>query len=88
MTVILGDELEQFVRDEVEKRALPSDSDYIRELVRERYEQQRAHQSRLDRLNTALAKGLADADAGRSQPLDDAFRKLRTELGLPEKSDG
>jgi antitoxin ParD1/3/4 len=88
LTVTLGEELEQFVRAEVQKRAFASNSEYIRDLVRERYEQQRARQTRLDELNAALVKGLADADAGRTLPLDEAFRKLRTELGLPEPGGG
>ncbi|UZE51541.1 hypothetical protein [Rhodopseudomonas sp. P2A-2r] len=41
-----------------------------------------------DELAKALSKGLADADAGRTQPLDEAFRILRAELGLAEKSGG
>ena len=88
LTVTLGEELEQFVRSEVRKRAFASNSEYIRDLVRERYEQQRARQTRLDELNQALLKGLADADAGRTMPLDEAFQKLRAELGLPEPSGG
>jgi antitoxin ParD1/3/4 len=83
LTVTLGEELEQFVRSEVQKRAFASNSEYIRDLVRERYEQQRARRTRLDELNKALAKGLADADAGRTLPLDEAIRKLRAELDLP-----
>ena len=88
LTVTLGEELEQFVRSEVQKRAFASNSEYIRDLVRERYEQQRARQTRLDELNQALLRGLADADAGRTMPLDEAFQRLRLELGLPEPSDG
>lgn len=88
MTVTLGDELEQFVRAEVQKRAFASNSEYIRELVRERYEQQRERRTRLDELNAALTKALADADAGRTMPLDDAFRMLRDELGLPSSRKG
>jgi antitoxin ParD1/3/4 len=84
LTVTLGEELEKFVRSEVQKRAFTSNSEYIRDLVRERYERQRARQTRLDELDAALVAGLADADAGRTMPLDEAFRKLRTELGLPE----
>lgn len=86
MTITLGEELEQFVRAQVQKRAFASNSEYIRDLVRERYEQQLARKVRLDELDQALAKGLADADAGRTLSLDEAFNKLRTELQLPERS--
>ncbi|MDB5526430.1 MAG: addiction module antidote protein [Rhizobium sp.] len=36
MTLTLTAELEQFVRDEVQKRAYASNSEYVRDLVRER----------------------------------------------------
>lgn len=88
LTVTLGEELEQFVRVEVQKRAFASNSEYIRELVRERYELQRNRQARLDDLHRALMKGLADADAGRTIPLDEAFQKLKTELALRDIEGG
>jgi antitoxin ParD1/3/4 len=37
MTLTLTSELEQFVRDEVRRGAFASSSEYIRDLVRERY---------------------------------------------------
>ncbi|MFD2183896.1 hypothetical protein ACFSOX_17205 [Rhodoplanes azumiensis] len=37
-------------------------------------------------MEAALSRGVADADAGRTMPLDEAFAALRTELGLPDKS--
>jgi antitoxin ParD1/3/4 len=46
LTITLGEELEAFVRSEVERHAFASDSDYIRALVRERYEDQRAGTAR------------------------------------------
>jgi len=33
----------------------------------------------------AIKEGLADVEAGRTQPLDEAMADIRKELGLPEK---
>ena len=38
MTLTLTSELEQFVRDEVKRGAFASSSEYVRNLVRERYQ--------------------------------------------------
>jgi len=88
MTVSLTGELEQFVREQVRTGAFASSSEYIRDLVRERYNQQRDRAEKLKALDEALARGIADAEAGRTMPLDVAFRRLREELGLPEQSSG
>src|SRR5271169_5820737 len=86
MTLTLTSELEQFVRDEVRRGAFASSSEYIRDLVRERYMRERERAAKLKALDAALARGIADAEAGRTMPLDEAFKKLRAELDLPEQS--
>lgn len=86
MTVTLTDELEQFVRSEVNEGAFASNSEYIRELVRERYRKKVDREAKLKALDAALARGLADAEAGRTKPLDEAFRQVRKALGLSEES--
>ncbi|AJC83270.1 type II toxin-antitoxin system ParD family antitoxin [Rhizobium sophoriradicis] len=88
MTVSLTGELEQFVRDQVRTGAFASSSEYIRDLVRERYNQQRDRAEKLKALDEALARGIADAEAGRTMPLDAAFKRLREELGLVDQSAG
>ncbi len=80
MTLTLTKELEQFVRDEVRRGAFASSSEYVRSLVRERYAQRREEAARLAALDAALAKGIADAEAGRVVPLDEAFRALRARI--------
>lgn len=86
MTLTLTSELEQFVRAEVKRGAFASSSEYVRDLVRERYLTERDRAAKLKSLDAALARGIADAEAGRTMPLDEAFRKLRLELNLPEQS--
>ncbi len=82
MTLTLTHELEQFVREEVKRGAFASSSEYVRDLVRERYLAERDRAARLQALEAALERGIADAEAGRVMPLDVAFKKLRSELGL------
>ena len=82
MTLTLTGELEQFVRDEVKRGAFASSSEYVRDLVRERYLKERDHAAKLKALDAALARGIADAEAGRTMPLDEAFKRLREKLDL------
>jgi antitoxin ParD1/3/4 len=82
MTLTLTSELEQFVRDEVKRGAFATSSEYVRDLVRERYLKQRERMDRQQALDAALMRGISDVEAGRSLPIDDAFKKLRSELDL------
>ncbi len=82
MTLTLTRELENFVHDEVRRGAYASSSEYIRDLLRDKYLQERDRATKLQTLDAALAKGIADAEAGRLMPLDEAFKRLRAELGL------
>ena len=86
MTLTLTEELERFVRDQVRRGAFASSSEYVRDLVRERYLRERDRTEKLKALDAALERGIADAEAGRTMPLDEAFRRLRAELNLSEKS--
>lgn len=88
MTLTLTSELEQFVREEVRRGAFASSSEYVRNLVRERYMQERDRAAKLEALDAALTRGIADAEAGRTMPIDEAFKRLRSELALPEQSPG
>jgi antitoxin ParD1/3/4 len=87
MTLSLTSELERFVRDEMRGGAFASSSEYIRDLVRERYQKERDRTAKLQQLESALMRGLADVEVGRVVSIDAAFRRLRAELGLPETDD-
>ena len=87
MTLTLTPELERFVRDEVKRKAFASSSEYVRTLIRERYARATEKAEQLQALDAALKKGLADAEAGRTMPLEDAIRRLREELGLSPAAD-
>lgn len=83
MTLTLTPELEDFVRQEVKRGAFATSSEYVRDLVRQRYRHEKERTEKLRLLDESLARALADAQAGRTMPLDEAFKKLRDELGLP-----
>jgi antitoxin ParD1/3/4 len=86
MTLTLTPELEKFVREEVKRGAFATSSEYIRDLLRERYRRENDRAEKLKTLDAALAKGLADAEAGKVMPLKTAFERLREERALPAKS--
>lgn len=88
MTLSLTRELEAFVREEVKRGAFASSSEYVRNLVREKYLDERARRDRLHRLDEAIARGIADADAGRSKPAEEVFARIRRDLDLePSRED-
>jgi antitoxin ParD1/3/4 len=53
--------------------------------LRERYRRENDRAEKLKTLDAALAKGLADAEAGKVMPLKTAFKRLRKELALPAR---
>lgn len=80
MTLTLTAELEQFVKSEVQKRAYASSSEYVRDLVRERYLEEREKAEKWASLDRALERGIADAETGRVMGVEEAFKRLRDEL--------
>ena len=78
----LGALLEGYVNELVTKGRYNSKSEVLREGVRLVQERE----AKLAALDAALARGIADADAGRVMPLDEAFDRLRQELKLPRRT--
>jgi len=79
----LGTHLEGIVNELVSTGRYNSKSEVLREGVRLVQEREK----RLAVLDAELAKGLADAEAGRLVPLDEAFARLRAKLHLPDDGD-
>jgi antitoxin ParD1/3/4 len=77
----LGNHLEEYVNELVTKGRYNSKSEVLREGVRLVQERE----AKLAALDAAIARGIADADAGRVIPLDEAFDRLRQELKLPKR---
>ncbi len=81
----LGDKLEGYVNNLVKTGRYNSRSEVLREGVRLVEEREK----RLAALDAAIARGLADADAGRVKPLQDVadrlsakYRKMAEDRGL------
>ncbi len=71
-SVNLGEQLEAFVADAVKNGRYGSRSEVLREGVRLVQERE----ARLAKLDEALLKGVADSEAGRTVPLDEAFDRV------------
>lgn len=72
ISVDLGVALEKVVTDLLHSGRYNSKSEVLREGVRLVQERE----ARLATLDAAIAKGIADADAGRVKPADDVFDRL------------
>jgi antitoxin ParD1/3/4 len=78
----LGDQLEEFVNQLVSKGRYNSKSEVLREGVRLVQERE----ARLAALDAAIARGIADAEAGRVKPAEEVFARLRERLEMPSRS--
>ncbi len=68
----LGQQLESFVAKLVQSGRYNSKSEVLREGVRLIQDRE----ARLAALDAAIARGVADADAGRTRPADEVFDRL------------
>lgn len=73
----LGKQLESFVSRLVETGRYHSKSDVLREGVRLIQERE----ARLAALEASIARGLADAEAGRTNPAEEIFGRLEARYG-------
>ena len=73
LSITLPPEMANFIRQKVSSGLYGSNSEIIREAMRGMMERER----RLERLDTAIVQGVADADAGRVQDIDDVRAELR-----------
>jgi antitoxin ParD1/3/4 len=78
----LGSQLEDFVAKLVESGRYNSKSEVLREGVRIIQDRE----TKLAAMHAAIARGLADADAGRVKPMEEVFDRLAAELALLEQS--
>jgi antitoxin ParD1/3/4 len=75
VTIKLDPAIEEHIGKAIENGEVRSSIAYVEEALADRY--RRDLRSKLD---AALDRGIADADAGRVQPLDEAFDRILTEL--------
>jgi antitoxin ParD1/3/4 len=73
LSITLPPEMASFIRQKVNSGLYGSNSEIIREALRGMMDRDR----RLERLDSAIAQGVADAEAGRVQDIDDVRAELR-----------
>lgn len=73
LSITLPAEMARMIREKVSSGAYGSNSEVIREALRGWLERDR----RLAALDTAIAHGLADAEAGRVQGIDEVRAEMR-----------
>lgn len=83
VVVKLEPALDDFIRAEARRGSFASSEDYIHDLLQDHFETTRKR--KLDELNAALDRGLADVAAGRCLPLDEAFAEVRRRLGIADR---
>jgi antitoxin ParD1/3/4 len=81
-SISLTQEMEDAIQRRLATGRYASDGDVIRAALRvlECYDEERARKRAL--LDDALSRGIADAEAGRVMPLEEAFARIRKEIGL------
>jgi antitoxin ParD1/3/4 len=73
LSITLPPEMASFIRQKVNSGLYGSNSEIIREALRGMMDRDR----RLERLDSAIAQGVADAEAERVQDIDDVRAELR-----------
>ncbi len=83
-SVDLGSKLEKFVAGLIKSGRYNSKSEVLREGVRLIHERE----TRLAALDAAIARGIADAEAGRVRPVGQVFDRLETKYRSMAKAKG
>jgi len=82
MSADLGEVFEQYLTDLVDSGRYSSRNEILRESLRLLQERE----NRMAELDAALAEGIADADAGRTMSVKEAFDAVRAELRVTTKA--
>jgi len=84
-SISLTPDLDDAIQRRLATGRYASHNEVIRAALRvlERDEEEQAR--KLAALDAAIARGIADAEAGRVMPLEEAFASIRKELGLPDE---
>jgi antitoxin ParD1/3/4 len=82
LSITLPAEMVRVIREKVASGAYGSNSEVIRDALRGWLERDR----RLAALDTAIANGVADAEAGRVQPIEAVRKDLRARLGKKSRT--
>jgi antitoxin ParD1/3/4 len=82
LSITLPTEMANFIRQKVDSGLYSSNSEIIREAVRALMERER----RLEWLDTAIARGVADAEAGQVQDIDEVRTELRGRFAVDSEN--
>ncbi len=84
-SISLTPDLDDAIQRRLATGRYASRNEVIRAALRvlERDEEEQAR--KLATFDAAIARGIADAEAGRVMPLEEAFARIRKELGLPDE---
>lgn len=80
----LGEKLEDYVTQLVATGRYNSKSEILREGVRLIQDRE----TKLAALDASIARGIADADAGRTEPAEDVFDRLEAKYRAMARTDG
>ena len=81
-SVALGDHFEAFIKEQVERGRYNNASEVVRAGLRLLEDSEAERERKLKVLDDAIARGLAEADAGLGVPLDEAMDRIRERLQL------
>jgi antitoxin ParD1/3/4 len=76
VTVKLDAVLDSHIQDAIERGETKSRDRYIEDALRDRY----LHDLQRQKLHESLDRAIADADAGRVTPLEEAFDRILSDL--------
>lgn len=82
LSITLTPEIANFIRQKVESGLYSSNSEIIREALRGMMERER----RLEKLDAAIAVGVADAEAGQVQDIEEVRTELRDRFYVDSES--
>ena len=84
-SIALNKHFEEFIREQVEKGRFNNASEVVRAGLRLLEDTEAEREEKLRKLDQAIAKGLAEADAGLGVPVDEAMdrvqERIRAKLG-------
>lgn len=75
-SVALNEHFEEFIRKQIENGRFNNASEVVRAGLRLLEDAEAEREEKLRKLDEALARGLADAEAGRMKPADEVFDRL------------
>jgi antitoxin ParD1/3/4 len=76
MNISVPDLMRQWVQSRIESGSYASVSDYVRDLIRRDQSANADREKRLTALDASIARGIADADAGRVHDVDEVCDEL------------